>query len=962
MGNKGSNTTTTQQQPNPAAMSAYQNILAQAQALPANFTPYGGQLTAPVNEQQQAGISNINQYASAAQPYFSTAGGWLQSAAQPLTADQIQQYYSPFQKNVVGSTVDWLGKLNEQQQQGLLSNAANQGALGGNRVGIGQSILAGQQNAAEAPIIAGLENTGYNQAVQYAQQQFQQNPEAAAYGYANLGTGAQNAGLTGANAQIGAGTLEQQSAQAQLNAMYQQYLMKQAYPFQRLGAEAGIVGGIGSLTGGTSETTQPAPSPWGQIGGAGLAGLGALGASGAFGPAGWLASAGASLGASALSKADGGAVPHRDSGGGIQMSGAPYGGLGYVPAMQIGHGQGPPPPPKVGQPQTGMQMFQDAAKIAGSFGKWPSGTQKPVDLGHTVYENGNAGIQGVAPFAGSAQDTSMPAASDDAIRYTGGIVLPKRNRIEFREGGPVRGAMGLSSFLRPQRFADGGGDATFDERFPLTDVTPEDVPGVIKGRFAQPPLNVDDPLYGQSAEAKSYGLGSPYAPMPVRPVRTMQPTMTADDGLPPQITGVATPPPEALAFEPEDRAGASGLRPAPIPPPDDTSTSDVPAVRGVRSDRSGDFWQSLMASGLGMMASRSPHLGVAIGEGGLRGLGTYQGLQKQHFAEERENADIALQVKRLQQQAKLAAVPYEKVTANEAASLAQQKELREVPVGYRRTEKGLEPIPGGPADPTTVGSLAEAKMQGGLMNDAAIDLAVDRIKAGDRSALQNLGRGAQSGVNLTRIQNRLAERAAAENWTGADIAAANANFTSQAAAARTAAVRSANVETAIEEARQTFPLAVEASANLPRTSFVPFNKLEQLVRSGTSNPEQIKYDTAIRGAITAYSQAMSRTGVNSVHAQQAAEELINRATGHEGIVAAFDQMEKEMQAAKVAPDIVRKHILERISGRKETSEPTTATPPATTKFTPPPDWQFSPSRQQYRDPAGKMYDIKGEPI
>ena len=31
-------------------------------------------------------------------------------------------------------------------------------------------------------------------------------------------------------------------------------------------------------------------------------------------------------------------------------------------------------------------------------------------------------------------------------------------------------------------------------------------------------------------------------------------------------------------------------------------------------------------------------------------------------------------------------------------------------------------------------------------------------------------------------------------------------------------------------------------------------------------------------------------------------------------------------------------------------------------FKPPADWQFSPSRQQYRDPAGKVYDISGKPV
>lgn len=31
-------------------------------------------------------------------------------------------------------------------------------------------------------------------------------------------------------------------------------------------------------------------------------------------------------------------------------------------------------------------------------------------------------------------------------------------------------------------------------------------------------------------------------------------------------------------------------------------------------------------------------------------------------------------------------------------------------------------------------------------------------------------------------------------------------------------------------------------------------------------------------------------------------------------------------------------------------------------FKPPAGWQFSPSRQQYRDPNGAIYDISGKPV
>jgi len=130
---------------------------------------------------------------------------------------------------------------------------------------------------------------------------------------------------------------------------------------------------------------------------------------------------------------------------------------------------------------------------------------------------------------------------------------------------------------------------------------------------------------------------------------------------------------------------------------------------------------------------------------------------------------------------------------------------------------------------------------------------------------------------------------------------------------------------------------LQASAALPRSDFVPLNKLEQMIQAGTSDPRYIRYSTALQGAMTAYSQAMSRTGTNSVYAQQAAHDLLARATGPEGIQAALEQMGQEMEAAKVAPEIVRQAILARISGKgapAATTMPTTGAPGASTAAPP----------------------------
>ena len=82
--------------------------------------------------------------------------------------------------------------------------------------------------------------------------------------------------------------------------------------------------------------------------------------------------------------------------------------------------------------------------------------------------------------------------------------------------------------------------------------------------------------------------------------------------------------------------------------------------------------QSLLAAGLGMMASRSPFLGSAIGEGGLQGLQTYQNLQKQQISVDMEAKKLAQQADQFQK------------------SLAQQKELHMAETPYQRQEMALK--------------------------------------------------------------------------------------------------------------------------------------------------------------------------------------------------------------------------------------------------------------------------------
>lgn len=272
------------------------------------FQQYGGEFVAPINTQQQAGITETNRAADTASPYFAAATGTLNDAQagttginqaatglaaasagqvnpSDLDAASIQKYLSPYLGTVLGSESALLNQNNQQQQAGQLGTAISSGAFGGDRTGLAAANLEQQQNLANANIYSNILNQGYGQALSTAQQQQgvglaagQANRAALAnagqelsqigatqYGegantattLAGLGTGRQTAGLQGAQAQLAAGTVQQQTQQAQDTALYNQFLQQQSYPFQVDQFLANIAEGTGALSGSTTTTQQP---------------------------------------------------------------------------------------------------------------------------------------------------------------------------------------------------------------------------------------------------------------------------------------------------------------------------------------------------------------------------------------------------------------------------------------------------------------------------------------------------------------------------------------------------------------------------------------------------------------------------------------------------------------------------------------------------------------------------------
>ena len=204
----------------------YNAVNAQAAQVAENpFQKYGTtqeDFVAQFNEQQLKGVQGINDVAGMGAAY-----------------ENVDKYLNPYIKNVADTTRAQMEQAQEQAQSGALGTAVQSGAFGGDRAGVAAANLANQNQMAMGSTMANIYNQGYTQAIDTSMND-------------------RNRMLGVAGAQLGAGTQMQQTEQAGIDALINQFQQEQGYPFQVAQFLANIAMGTGALSGSTTTTTQPA--------------------------------------------------------------------------------------------------------------------------------------------------------------------------------------------------------------------------------------------------------------------------------------------------------------------------------------------------------------------------------------------------------------------------------------------------------------------------------------------------------------------------------------------------------------------------------------------------------------------------------------------------------------------------------------------------------------------------------
>lgn len=231
----------------------------------------------PLQMQAMGGLGNMQTSA-----YTDQAAGLAGLAGtNQFTGENVNQYMSPYIDNVVNRQSENAIRDYGRSLPGMGSAAAKMGGLGGSRSALMQS----EANRNLQDQLGNINATGYQNAYQNAQQQFNasnQNMLSAAQQLGGMGNQdyAQRMGIN--QAQMAGGAQEQGLMQNVYNQQYQNYQNAQNYPYAQLSYLSGLIRGTAPASLGSSYQYQQYGAPISNANmlvGAGLsaAGLGSLG-------------------------------------------------------------------------------------------------------------------------------------------------------------------------------------------------------------------------------------------------------------------------------------------------------------------------------------------------------------------------------------------------------------------------------------------------------------------------------------------------------------------------------------------------------------------------------------------------------------------------------------------------------------------------------------------------------------
>ena len=205
-------------------------------------------------------------------PYITGAAG-LTGAGAGTGAGSISEYMSPYQSQVIDTSLAEFDRQSQMRQQGISDAAVRMGGYGGGREGVMQSEYQLGSDRNRALLQAQMQQQGFGQAQQARQQDYTNllglGGAQAGLAQGQMGLGSYQQGLAQLTPQLAGGDIgtlsqvggiQQQQAQRTADAQAQANQMAAMEPYQRLGTYGQGIGQLAPMMGGTTSTMTPDPT------------------------------------------------------------------------------------------------------------------------------------------------------------------------------------------------------------------------------------------------------------------------------------------------------------------------------------------------------------------------------------------------------------------------------------------------------------------------------------------------------------------------------------------------------------------------------------------------------------------------------------------------------------------------------------------------------------------------------
>jgi hypothetical protein len=234
---------------------------------------------------------------------------------------------------------------------------------------------------------------------------------------------------------------------------------------------------------------------------------------------------------------------------------------------------------------------------------------------------------------------------------------------------------------------------------------------------------------------------------------------------------------------------------------------------------------------------------------------------------------------------------------------------------------------GAQKDRVSAAQIASGGGTEGLLPPQVLTQMAGQYLAGDRTVMQNLGRGAQGSKNIIALRTEIERQAREGGIKPAQVAAIIGEFEGFKAGQRTLGNRTASFGMAVSEATQMAGLVEETSSQVNRSQYIPVNRALQAFSKNTGDPKIVQFGAALNSFINAYARAISPTGVPTVSDKDHAREMLETAQSDEQVKGVMKILRREMELAGRAPGIVKDEMRTLLTGEHPAPAQTTPTRP-----------------------------------